>query len=51
MPTVQANGCNFYYELAGHGPDLVFTHGEIHGLEYWEYQIPEFFAGASLLCL
>ena len=42
MPTVQANGCNFYYELAGHGPDLVFIHGEIHGLEYWEYQIPEF---------
>jgi len=42
MPTVQANGCNFYYELAGQGPDLVFIHGEIHGLEYWEYQIPEF---------
>ena len=42
MPTIQANGCNFYYELQGEGPDLVFIHGEIHGLEYWEHQIPEF---------
>jgi 3-oxoadipate enol-lactonase len=42
MPTIQANGCNFYYELKGEGPDLVFIHGEIHGLEYWEYQIPDF---------
>lgn len=42
MPTIEANGCNFYYELQGRGPDLVFIHGEIHGTEYWEYQIPEF---------
>lgn len=42
MPTIEANGCNFYYELQGHGPDLIFIHGEIHGTEYWEYQIPEF---------
>jgi 3-oxoadipate enol-lactonase len=42
VPTIQANGCNFYYELHGQGSDLVFIHGEIHGLEYWEYQIPEF---------
>ena len=42
MPTIQANGCDFYYELEGEGPDLVFIHGEIHGLEYWEHQIPEF---------
>jgi 3-oxoadipate enol-lactonase len=41
VPTIQANGCDFYYELDGQGPDLVFIHGEIHGLEYWEYQIPE----------
>ena len=26
----------------GDGSDLVFVHGEIHGLEYWEHQIPEF---------
>ena len=42
MPTIQANGCDFYYELEGQGPELVFIHGEIHGLEYWEHQIPEF---------
>ena len=42
MPTIQANGCDFYYELEGDGPDLVFIHGEIHGLEYWEHQIPDF---------
>lgn len=42
MPSIEANGCNFYYELQGQGPDLVFIHGEIHGSEYWEYQIPEF---------
>ncbi|MEA2970554.1 MAG: hypothetical protein QOE78_3815, partial [Alphaproteobacteria bacterium] len=42
MPTIQANGCDFYYELEGEGPDLVFIHGEIHGLEYWEHQIPDF---------
>jgi 3-oxoadipate enol-lactonase len=41
VPTIEANGCNFYYELQGQGPDLVFIHGEIHGIEYWEYQIPE----------
>jgi 3-oxoadipate enol-lactonase len=41
VPIIQANGCNFYYELSGQGPDLVFIHGEIHGVEYWEYQIPE----------
>jgi 3-oxoadipate enol-lactonase len=42
VPTVRANGCDFHYQLAGQGPDLVFIHGEIHGLDYWEYQIPEF---------
>jgi len=41
VPTIEANGCNFYYELQGRGPDLVLIHGEIHGTEYWEYQIPE----------
>jgi pimeloyl-ACP methyl ester carboxylesterase len=42
VPTIEANGCNFHYDLRGQGRDLVFIHGEIHGLEYWEYQIPEF---------
>ena len=41
MPIIEANGCSFYYELQGQGPDLVFVHGEIHSTEYWEYQIPD----------
>jgi pimeloyl-ACP methyl ester carboxylesterase len=36
------NGCDFHYELHGRGADLVFIHGEIHGLEYWEHQLAEF---------
>lgn len=42
VPTVQANGCEFFYDLHGQGRDLVLIHGEIHGLEYWEHQIPDF---------
>jgi pimeloyl-ACP methyl ester carboxylesterase len=42
MPLINANGCDFYYEMQGQGPDLVFIHGEIHGLEYWEHQFAEF---------
>ena len=41
MPLINANGCDFYYEMQGRGPDLVFIHGEIHGLEYWEHQLAE----------
>lgn len=40
MPHARVNGCDFYYESAGSGPDIVFIHGEIHGTDYWEYQIP-----------
>jgi pimeloyl-ACP methyl ester carboxylesterase len=42
MAIASVNGCDFYCELSGAGPDLVFIHGEIHGLEFWEHQIPEF---------
>ena len=42
MPHVNANGCDFYYEQQGKGRDLVFIHGEIHGMEYWEHQVAEF---------
>ncbi len=42
MPIVRVNGCDFRYELRGRGPGLVFIHGEIHGLDYWEHQIAEF---------
>ncbi len=41
VPRILANHCEFAYELTGEGPDLVFIHGEIHGMAYWEYQIPE----------
>jgi pimeloyl-ACP methyl ester carboxylesterase len=41
MPLINANGCDFYYEMLGSGPDLVFIHGEIHGLECWEHQLAE----------
>ena len=32
MPMINANGCDFYYEQQGQGPDMVFIHGEIHGM-------------------
>jgi 3-oxoadipate enol-lactonase len=40
--TVHANGCNFRCEVRGDGPPMVFIHGEIHGMEYWEHQMTEF---------
>ncbi|NYT69207.1 alpha/beta fold hydrolase [Pusillimonas noertemannii] len=42
MPSIKVNNCNFEYELAGKGRDIVFIHGEIHGMQYWEHQIKEF---------
>jgi 3-oxoadipate enol-lactonase len=42
MPIASVNGCGFYYEQCGEGPDLVFIHGEIHGMEYWDRQVAEF---------
>ena len=36
MPMINANGCDFYYEQQGQGRDIVFIHGEIHGMEYWD---------------
>jgi len=44
MPMINVNGCDFYYQMEGRGRDLIFIHGEIHGLEYWEHQFPEFSA-------
>jgi pimeloyl-ACP methyl ester carboxylesterase len=29
-------------EQCGPGPDLVFIHGEIHGMEYWDQRVAEF---------
>ena len=42
MPMINANGCDFYYEQHGQGRDLVFIHGEIHGMEYWDQQLADF---------
>jgi pimeloyl-ACP methyl ester carboxylesterase len=42
MALVRANGWDFHCEIHGQGPDLVFVHGEIHGVEYFEHQIAEF---------
>jgi 3-oxoadipate enol-lactonase len=42
MPHIKANACNFNYRMEGRGPDIVFIHGEIHGMEYWEHQFTEF---------
>ena len=42
MPMISVNGCDFAYEQQGRGRDLVFIHGEIHGMEYWDQQLAEF---------
>lgn len=34
MPTIHPNGCYFRYEMTAVGADLMFTHGDIEGLEY-----------------
>src|SRR6476659_4411863 len=39
MPTAHVNDCNFYYEVKGNGPDVVFIHGEDHGIEMFEPQV------------
>jgi 3-oxoadipate enol-lactonase len=41
MPMISANGCDFFYEQHGQGRDVVFVHGEIHGIEYWEHQLSD----------
>lgn len=42
MPMMSVNGCDFYYEHRGSGRDIVFIHGEIHGMEYWDQQVADF---------
>jgi pimeloyl-ACP methyl ester carboxylesterase len=42
MPMAHVNKCNFYYEMAGEGDALVFVHGETHGTQLFEYQIPHY---------
>jgi 3-oxoadipate enol-lactonase len=42
MPIIRVNDCDIYYEVTGSGPDLVFVHGEDHGIELFADQIPFF---------
>ena len=42
MPFANVNQCEIYYELHGSGPDLVFVHGEDHGIEMFEHQVARF---------
>jgi len=42
MPIANVNDCEFYYEITGSGPDVIFVHGEDHGLELFEHQIAHF---------
>ncbi|RYZ09949.1 MAG: alpha/beta fold hydrolase [Comamonadaceae bacterium] len=42
ITTVNVNGCDFRCDVRGDGPPLVFIHGEIHGMDYWEHQMAEF---------
>lgn len=42
MQTVRVNGCDFRCDVRGEGPPMVFIHGEIHGMAYWEHQMAEF---------
>src|SRR6266850_3880092 len=44
MSSIVVNGCDLYYELRGRGPDLVFVHGEDHGIEMFEQQLERFSA-------
>jgi 3-oxoadipate enol-lactonase len=36
------NDCDIYYETNGNGPDVVFIHGEDHGIEMFEHQVARF---------
>jgi 3-oxoadipate enol-lactonase len=42
MPTATVNNCEIHYEVQGAGPWLVFIHGETHGIEMFEHQLPYF---------
>lgn len=42
MPMAQVNGTSLYYELHGDGPNIVFLHGENHGLHLFDAQVAAF---------
>lgn len=39
MPVIQCNGANLYFEEYGEGDPLVFLHGVLHGLRFFEPQL------------
>jgi pimeloyl-ACP methyl ester carboxylesterase len=42
MPQIRVNDCDLYYEVHGSGPELVFIHGEDHGMEMFDEQVAHF---------
>ncbi|MEX1254600.1 MAG: alpha/beta hydrolase [Dehalococcoidia bacterium] len=42
MPYLHLDGCDLYYETAGHGPALVFAHGLGGNHMSWWQQVPHF---------
>src|SRR5262249_26866135 len=42
MPIANVNHCEFYYEITGSGPDVIFVHGEDHDIELFEHQVAYF---------
>src|SRR5215510_4182465 len=45
MPVANVNDCDFYYEMAGSGPDVIFIHGEDHNIGLFEEQVAHFSKG------
>lgn len=39
MPTLQCNGADLYYEDRGEGEPILFLHGVLHGLRFFESQL------------
>ena len=42
MPIAKVNGCEIFYETDGKRPDVVFIHGEDHGIEMFADQVAAF---------
>ncbi|HKJ57985.1 MAG TPA: alpha/beta hydrolase [Halobacteriales archaeon] len=51
MPTVQCNGADLYYEDRGEGRPVVFLHGVMAGLRYFEPQLSGLSDGYRTLAL
>jgi 3-oxoadipate enol-lactonase len=41
MPIANINDCRIWYEANGTGPDVVFIHGEDHGIEMFDQQVAQ----------